>query len=91
MTHAVSAFINLPMDQFIVPIRKDNHILHFEIRDYPHHSEQHTCKFEIFRENTFVASFEPDGHGYLHICQNPGNVEKETLHKISDEIEKFHW
>lgn len=78
------------MDQFIVPIKKDSSVLHFEIRDYPHDGD-HNCKFEIFLENNFVASFEPNGDGHLHICQNPGNIEKETLHLISDEIEKFHW
>jgi len=78
------------MDQLIVPIQKDNRVLNFEIRDYPH-DEEHNCKFEIFLGNSFVASFEPNRDGHLHICQNPGNIEKETLHAISGEIEKYHW
>ena len=78
------------MDQFIVPIQKDNAVLKFEVRDYPH-DEEHTCKFEVYLQNEFIASFEPDPRGHLHICKNPGNIEKETLHLISDEIEKYHW
>lgn len=78
------------MDQFIVPIQRDSTTVNFEIRDYPH-TEEHICKFEVFIENNFVASFEPDGHGYLHICKNPGNIETATLHSISNEIERFHW
>jgi hypothetical protein len=76
--------------QFIVPIQKNSTILNFEVRDYPH-KEEYNCKFELFLENNFVASFEPDHHGYLHICQNPGQIEKETLYKISGEIEKYNW
>jgi hypothetical protein len=78
------------MDQFIVPVRKQDHVLNFEVRDYPH-DEEHTCKFEVYLEDRFVASFEPDNRGHLHICKNPGNIEEETLYSISGEIEKYHW
>ncbi|HXI00085.1 MAG TPA: hypothetical protein VNI52_07430 [Sphingobacteriaceae bacterium] len=81
---------NTAMDQFIVPIKKENLTVNFEIRDYPH-DDDHTCKFEVYLEDQFVASFEPDRHGHLHICKNPGKIERETLHTISDEIEKHHW
>lgn len=76
--------------QFIVPIQKENTVLNFEVRDYPH-NDDHSCKFEVFLENDFVASFEPDSHGHLHICKNPGGIAKEMLYKISDKIEKYHW
>lgn len=76
--------------QFIIPIQEDSKVLNFEVRDYPHH-EEHNCKFEVFLKNNFVASFEPDHHGFLHICQNPGHIATDTLYKISHEIEKYNW
>lgn len=78
------------MNQFIIPVSKDNSTLNFEIRDYPHDGE-HTCRFEIYLQNKFAAGFEPDRDGHLHICKNLGNIENNTLYCISDRIEKYHW
>jgi hypothetical protein len=57
---------------------------HFEVGEYLHH-EKDKCKYKVY-----VASFTPDAHDFLHICQNPGNVNEEILHLLADQIEAHH-
>ncbi|RYZ44538.1 MAG: hypothetical protein EOP49_26870 [Sphingobacteriales bacterium] len=66
---------------------KEEHI--FEIADYLRHDGVR-CKFKIYQVGELVASFEPDANGHLHICQNPGEIDKEVLHLLADEIESHH-
>jgi hypothetical protein len=32
----------------------------------------------------------PDDYNYLHICQNPGQLDEELLHLLADQIEAHH-
>ena len=75
------------MDRFEIEIVKDSNKLNFEVVDYAHHTDDNRCKFEIMRSGLFVASFEPDSKGFLHICKNYGIVDEETLHLIADKLE----
>ena len=77
------------MEKFEISVTSDKQNHHFEVRDYMHHSTEH-CKFEVFKEGKFIASFEPDGHKVLHICKNTGAVEDELLHLLADQLESYN-
>jgi hypothetical protein len=77
------------MENYPITISKDKAVHHFEVGEYPHHDEEH-CKYKIFENGVYVASFEPDAHDFLHICQNPGGVDEEVLHLLADKIEAHH-
>lgn len=77
------------MDNYPIIISKDKEVHHFEVGEYLHHDET-TCKFKVFEDGKFVASFEPDQHQYLHICQNPGKLDEEILYLLADHIEVHH-
>jgi hypothetical protein len=47
------------MENYPVTISKDKAIHHFEVGEYPHHSDEY-CKYKIFENGVYVASFEPD-------------------------------
>ena len=73
------------MERFEISVTKNNELLHFEIANYMHHNDR--CKFEVFKEGKFIAAFEPDHYGYLHVCKNPGELDEDTLHLIADRLE----
>lgn len=77
------------MEKFSIEVEQDNEKLHFQIVDYVH-DDTNKCQFEIFHESTFVASFQPDKHGFLHICKNPGGVKEQILHLLADKIERLN-
>ncbi|WP_207535496.1 hypothetical protein [Desertivirga arenae] len=63
--------------------------MNFEVVDYVHHEHEH-CKFEVFKEEKLVASFEPDQYGFLHICKNPGELDRELLQELAEKIERYN-
>ncbi|MFD0766993.1 hypothetical protein ACFQZI_19195 [Mucilaginibacter lutimaris] len=77
------------MESYQIAVTKDTETHQFEIGEYPHH-EDGRCKYRVFENGVYVASFEPDAHHLLHICQNPGHVEEEILHLLADKIEAYH-
>lgn len=77
------------MENYLISISLDKQIHHFDVAEYPHHEGQ-SCKVRVYQEGKLVASFEPDSHNFLHICQNPGEVEEELLHLLADQIEAHH-
>jgi hypothetical protein len=77
------------MENYPITISKDKQVHHFEVGEYPHHDEQH-CKYKVFENGVYVASFEPDAQDFLHICQNPGRLDEEILYLLADEIETHH-
>lgn len=77
------------MENYPITIHDDNTVHHFEVGEYLHHHEE-ICKIKIFENGSFVASFEPDQHHYLHVCQNPGGLNEELLHLLAVEIEAHH-
>jgi hypothetical protein len=77
------------MSNYPITISTDKQIHYFEVGEYPHHDEEH-CKFKVFENGVYVASFEPDAQDFLHICQNPGDLDEEILYLLADEIEAHH-
>jgi hypothetical protein len=77
------------MEKFEISVtaNKENH--HFEIIDYMHHDGVQ-CKFEVFKNGQFIASFEPGRHKYLQICKNAGVVNEELLDQIAEQLESYH-
>jgi len=77
------------MEKFEISVALNNKNHHFEVFDYMHHDGVQ-CKFEVFQNGLFIASFEPGAHRFLQICKNPGVMEEELLYKIADQIESYH-
>ena len=69
-------------------IEREGTRFEFAIADLMHHSEK--CKFEVYSGEEFVASFEPDEQGFLHLCKNTGKVDRDFLHLIADKIETYN-
>jgi hypothetical protein len=74
------------MENFTITISKDKEVHRFQVGEYPHHDE-HRCRYRVFENGEFVASFEPDAQQYLHICQNPAGLDEEILYELADQIE----
>jgi len=74
------------MENYTITISRDKEVHHFEVGEYPHHQGQH-CRYRVFESGIYVASFEPDAQHYLHVCQNPGELDEEILHELADQIE----
>jgi hypothetical protein len=62
------------MENYPITISVDKEIHHFEVGEYLH-NDGTSCKVKVFQQGKLVASFQPDDHSYLHICQNPGKIE----------------
>ncbi len=77
------------MEKFEISVTHNNTAYHLEIRDYMHHDGKN-CKYEVYDNNSFIGSFEPDNHKILHICKNPGLVDEALLHLVADQLEKDH-
>jgi hypothetical protein len=77
------------MENYPIMVSKDKEVHHFEVGEYAH-QEDDKCKFRIFENGAFVASFEPDAQDYLHICQNPAGLDEELLYLLADQIEVHH-
>jgi hypothetical protein len=77
------------MDNYHIIFTVDKQMHHFEIGEYLH-PDGESCKVKVFQEGKFVASFQPDYHNFLHICQNPGNLDEGLLYQLADRIEAHH-
>lgn len=77
------------MDNYPITISAGKAVHHFEVGEYAHH-ETDKCKFRVYENGVYVASFTPDNHDFLQICQNPGEVAEEILHLLADQIEVHH-
>jgi hypothetical protein len=77
------------MENYPISITADKKVHHFEVGEYPHHNDDR-CKFRVFEDGLYVASFEPDAQDFLQICQNPGRIDEEILHLLADQIEAHH-
>jgi hypothetical protein len=77
------------MENYPITVSKDKVIHHFEIGEYLHHDGE-SCKVKVFENGQLVASFNPDEHQLLHICQNPGGLDEELLYLLADQIEAHH-
>jgi hypothetical protein len=79
----------ISMENYAITISRDTEVHHFEVGEYPHHDDER-CKYRVFENGNYVASFEPDAHDFLHVCQNPGGIDEEVLHLLADKIEAHH-
>jgi hypothetical protein len=77
------------MENYPITISLDNAVHHFEVGEYAHHDDD-KCKYRVYENGAYVASFTPDSHDFLQICQNPGKVVEEILHLLADKIETHH-
>ncbi|WP_419700963.1 hypothetical protein [Mucilaginibacter sp. NFX135] len=77
------------MENYPITISTNKKVHHFEVGEYVHYHDE-KCKFRVFENGVYVASFEPDDHQFLHICQNPGRVDEHVLHLLADQIEAHH-
>jgi len=77
------------MENYQITISLDKKMHHFEIGEYLHQDGE-SCKVKVFQQGKLVASFNPDRHGFLHICQNPAKLKEELLHLLADQIEAQH-
>ncbi|TWR28913.1 hypothetical protein FPZ43_11650 [Mucilaginibacter pallidiroseus] len=77
------------MENYLVTVTLKKQTYQFEIGEYLHHQDER-CKFKVFENGKMVASFEPDAHQYLHVCQNPGNLDERVLNLLADKIEAHH-
>jgi len=77
------------MENFPIRVTLNKEVHFFEVGEYLHHNNA-GCKYKVFENGALVASFEPDAHEFLHICQNPGKIDEEILHLLADEIEAHH-
>lgn len=76
------------MENYTVSISPE-HQYQFQVEQHPHHVTG-SCKYKIYQEGKFVASLEPDGQDFLHVCQNPADVDLEILHLLAEHIESRH-
>ena len=74
------------MDNITITVSYDKELHHFKVGEYPHHDGER-CKYRVFENGAFVASFQPDAQNYLHICQNAGGLNEELLYELVDQIE----
>ncbi|OOQ58963.1 hypothetical protein [Mucilaginibacter pedocola] len=77
------------MENYPITISLNKEVHHFEVGEYAHH-EDGKCKFRVYKNGKHVASFTPDIHDFLQICQNPGSLPEEILHELADKIEAHH-
>ena len=78
------------MELFEISVSYKNENHHFEVRDYMHHDGDKQCKYELYKQGVFVASFEPGSHKHLHICKNAGVEEEELLDLVAEQIESYN-
>jgi hypothetical protein len=77
------------MEVFEISVSYKNENHHFEVRDYMQH-EGEQCKFEVYKQGVFVASFEPGPHKHLHLCKNAEVEEEELLDLMAKQIESYN-
>ncbi len=76
------------MEKFEISFKTNKGIRHFEVKDYMHH-DANSCKYEVFENGRFVASFEPDSYKHLHVCQEAGILQGNMLDVLATELERY--
>jgi hypothetical protein len=61
------------MEKHPITISYDKDVHPFEVSEHPHHDGER-CKYRVFENGMFVASFEHDAQNCLHICQNAAGL-----------------
>ncbi|HEK20718.1 hypothetical protein [Mucilaginibacter sp. 44-25] len=79
------------MEKFNLNIKHNKQTFSLEVKEYLHHSH-HRCKIEVYQDDKFLLSFNPDDHETLSVCQNPAQLDNKLVHLIADKIEeKIDW
>lgn len=74
------------MDNYAITIRYQQTVRHFEVGEYAHcHPDK--CKYRVFENGAYVASFEPEEQSFLGTCQNAGGLDEALINLLADEIE----
>jgi len=76
-------------EKLTITLKLEEGPMTFEVIDFAH-DDEHSCKFEVFLEDKFVAGLEPDRQGYLNICRNPGTIKEEILYQLAEKIEALN-
>lgn len=76
------------MENYTIRIELGRESQEFQVSEHPHNGG--SCKYKIYQNDRFVAGLEPDGQDFLHICQNPEDLDIEILHLLAEEIEARH-
>ena len=76
------------MEKFEISVKTPSGTHHFEVKDYMHHDGD-SCKYEVFKDDQFIVSFEPDGHHHLRVCKDAGELKPDVLHSIASELERY--
>jgi len=74
------------MENYSIKVSHDDTLYHFEVGEYLHYDDER-CKYRIYEDGVYVASFEPDAQNYLHICQNVAGLDEELLNVLAEQIE----
>lgn len=74
------------MENYSIKIQYEEELHQFEVGEYAHYDDER-CKYRVFKDGAYVASFEPDRQNYLHICQNPAGLDEELLNLLAEHIE----
>jgi hypothetical protein len=75
-------------DVFEITLGHGEDLQTFIVKDFVHH-EDGKCKFEVYRLGQLILSLEPDDDTF-RTCQNPGELKKEMINQIIDQIESYH-
>jgi hypothetical protein len=51
------------MENYLVTIYVDKEVHHFEVGEYMHHADDQ-CKYRVYENGAYVASFTPDDHDF---------------------------
>lgn len=73
------------MENYAIKVNYGDEIHHFEVGEYLHHNGR--CKYRIYENGTYVASFEPNAQNYLHICQNVTGLDEDLLYRLAEHLE----
>lgn len=57
------------MTKHPVIVKLDGVKHYFYVSEYPHHDQVH-CKFNVYYKGELAATFTPDAHQILHLCEN---------------------
>ncbi|WP_407430621.1 hypothetical protein [Arcticibacter sp.] len=74
------------MENFSIKVNYAEELHQFEVGEYPHYDDER-CKYRVYKNGNYVASFEPDRQNYLHVCQNVAGLDEELLDLLADHIE----
>lgn len=74
------------MENYAITIRYKQTERLFEVGEYAHYHHE-KCKYRVFENGIYVASFEPDEHAFLHACHNTAKMEEELMNLLANEIE----